>query len=142
MQIKIETPFQKTELDVADLTQDERSALAGVLGLRSAKAEFFKAAAAIPKFKKITLEQLWAKCPHSSSKFKFEVTVTPVPDTVDGLRIIEKFTRLLPGAAVIPRLHVMDGYCDKCETWHAVEKFSAMVILDVSGVRFVQVYEA
>jgi hypothetical protein len=131
MQIHIKTQFKEVTVELADLTRNERGALAGLLGLSGKRKEIFKALRALPRYKKIKQEQVWALCP-KGNRFETEFTV----EDVDA-----DWGPALPDAEVYPKVRTLGGYCSACRQTHAISKDTVVVSLVEGGVRFTNIYE-
>ncbi|MCK4518216.1 hypothetical protein KAT92_05530, partial [Candidatus Babeliales bacterium] len=79
--IKIETPFVTAAIPVSELTPQERSSLACLLGFSGARKEAFVELRKLPMFKKIRREAVWKTCPKKCKNFPVEVQVMLINET-------------------------------------------------------------
>lgn len=140
--IRIVTPLADVELPIAELNDQERQALAKLLGFKSARQDAFKVLRDCPKFRKIKNEEVWATCPKGAKHFPIELEIILTNDTVAGRAANLAIKELLPDAEASTAIHRMSGVCPRCNKVHAVERHSVMVKATVAGIPFSQLYEA
>jgi len=140
--IKIESPFATMSIPVSELTNYERNALASLLGFSGARKEAFAELRMKKKFRKIRREELWNKCPRTGSKFDTEVIVTITTDTEKGQAQCQTFLDILPDAEVTSAVHIVSGWCSRCDCEHRMSRSSVLVKLEVSGIPMSSMYAA
>ena len=140
MEIKIETSDgYKTEVDISELNLHERSALAGLLGMKSRKAEIFNLFRGLDQFKKIKSQDVFDICPHKK-RFPVELVVSRAPEEVadEALEILQQID---PDASFMIKRHVMGGFCKTCNKRHEVVRDSALVFLEYQGLTYTKRFE-
>lgn len=139
--IIISTPFTTTEVKIADINHQERTALASLLGFTSARKKAFIILRELKKFKKIKPYEVWKTCPKGNRGFSTEVEVSLINGTDEGERMCQKILDILPEAETSAGIHRVSGFCQKCGRIHSVTKRSVLVKLIVEGVPFSNMYE-
>ena len=139
MKIVIETPGNRIETNLAELTRDERSALASLLGVASVRNELFQAFRDAPKFRKISGPEVFQTCP-KNARFPLELELAPAESDV-----AEPLTAMVleyePSAFCRVRAHTLGGWCPKCKQRHSVTRLSLLVTLEQEGILYSKLFE-
>jgi hypothetical protein len=141
MEIQIKTQFNEVTVDHADLSPDERRALAGLLGMSSKRKEIFEILRDVPRFRKIRDQDVFALCPRFA-RFPLEFEIERAEDTEWGQQALALMRELVPDADLAVKVRRLRGFCPKCQHHHQVERRTISVSLVVETVRFTNIYEA
>lgn len=129
----------ETKVKLSDLTQSERAALAGLLGMRSLKDEVFRLFRQLPHFRKLKGPEVFKQCP-VNARFKIELVSEPA-DADTEAKALSILGQIDPDARFGIRRYTLGGYCPKCKQRHEVTRISAMVNLDHAGMTYTRRFE-
>ena len=135
MEITITTPHKTVTTTTADLTPNERNALAGLIGLKELKSAVFEVLRDTPTFKKIHPPEVWDQCPHKPKRpGEMTVSVTPFELSTEQKERLEAMLAELPaGAVYVAKRHKASVWCKKCEAAHTVTRDSVLINAPVEG---------
>ena len=141
-EIEIKTAFGVVELPMSELTLQERTALAGLLGMKDARKNAFKTLRHMPRFKKIKIREVWNLCPKGATGFptEIQVNIDKTNSTKKSQQATKLIKKLLPDAEVSFADHTMSGYCSRCRCVHSLSRASILVRTTVKGVPFTDMY--
>jgi len=137
--ITIISPFGAVEVEISDLTTNERNALAQLLGVTEARKEAFETLRHVEIFKKIKQDDVWRLCP-KYGRFKTEFSLEFINNTPDGRALVKEFKDLIPDAQVSAANHTVSGFCKRCNKVHSITKTAVMVKTSVHNIPFSNLY--
>ncbi len=140
--LTVSSKFLSTTIPIAELTTSERNALAGIIGLSSARRRAFQALREKPLFRKIKPQDVWNTCPKRARDFDVTVEIILNSETAAGSNATQVFQALLPNAEVSPAIHKVSGMCPRCGLVHSISRQSVLVKTVVAGVQFSNLYSA